>query len=1801
LSSRGVLADVEFKVVATKPGSPSKVGVAGVSVDNAYLVRMRESSAEQLLGPLPEPLVQAVADFTAASKEWTNAVGTLEGALSADANADVTAQRTAVDDARTAWWQAMREYHRQLRLAQAPGPVTALELALAQEIQPVTGVLRPLPAPAFLTGFDQNAMAPDAQTSFFESLDLLRPAPADVVAPASRPGSVFSDSGRDLPKIVHVPVLGGPVDDSAWASLAVTAETARREGWTPVLVTDVPRSMFVAARAGDPQLADLTRMDQQARQHGFLVVGVDEVFNADSPMVAQDLFSAAHDNMTDENRDLARAVLGAELTRRFGGVVVSAEYALTDTGTFTAAVSSEYGFALGDPPATDVPPVLVVPRGHQFADLYTQQLGDLVRTARPGNANTAAMDAAARLGPIPVIQDAAEFRGEPEDTGTPTLADLVDLVGSVVETLTRGLRARGDLDFAVVDRKLRDHPHGALVLEAAVATIAREQALRDLVQTVTIPDRAPGARDVSADAVKWLDIAPDAQATGRGLTSAAGFHVDEVSVPDPETERTTREAAAVLTVKIQQGGPSTGPDVDLAVEIRDALRDGLENRDGVLALDTAVELASRHEQPGVVLRAAVSAIAADPGDAGRVRKVAMPPAADGSPIKDVLDLLIFPESVLDQAEGPHPVVLAPAPEVAPQLPGSVTFKSYGFTGDATQPSTEVREALELQAEQLAEAIVARHRLGLAQPDVVVEGGGTELGEERRTTVAALLEVAVDRQLELVQHDVDPSARITRDDVRLTIRTSDDDAHRTNSVRVVVDGTTAAPARPVVVAPAVVVEVGEDGEIADDSQVDAFFHDLASAGPHPRVVVRGGGEQGGTLRQKVVAGLKAAFAQVANRFNDVTIREEAGDGPVTVQVDRTQTRSSRFTTALKAVFGGNGFRGVGTNGKTFYFTAADVQVVPLVHNGQTIGAVFPSDRQGVTATEHATFSTEFAERAGKEMLSQVYTVGDGVSLEQAVEQGLAEESPWRNERYRPLFVDAHGADGFVAVRLKTGETVSLTPDAFAELTARTAPIRDAVRQNPDSPVVLLICEALQGAATAVSRELVALGTQVHVYATGGDVHLHQDGQLGTEGGRFTRVDAGTPPSAPRTKPRTITPESSRTQTRSGGGTSASSVVANPLPSRERGSLDAVPEPLIFVTSPEGVEAPATTFESKPVTVPDHVRDSRALGLVKATQATKTGAQVAGLVSTVLNAEVDGLQAIATMVDTDSEFESFLGDGREFQVKVGERWYAATVVAELDVPQQPMSEEGVSARHKADLSGLDPKSVSASSTIATGGDVGATAAFTSGVGPTGTIGVRVPLGAPAVSQSHSTGVQTFRGLFPGETASQTVVPVKWSVTVVDARLQPVGENSLRHNVTLSVPDKQNSLPEGTDTSRRPIRPDATPKLITLLGEAVTRVQDRFADVAAMMHPSITKVGAPGRTALKTFLSAVNIRAELPSMIDSWVSSADLVSPHGSHGAAVRMKAVITEAELLDDYDDTTLALHDASTRGVTNTPTSKKGFSVSGSFGGGATTGAVGGAALLGASVGVSTSESTPAGAQGKHEIGTDVKGRTGAYAVKAVVTVQSAEGQEVDVEVDAVIRLSLAEAAKHGFAVPAGFDGTEVQQPADGKQRFLPPYLAYDLATGNAKIGRFDQIDRVKQQIEDTLSSIEGFEEFLPTWGSRREHKPWYRVDLTGVKAQIATALSGVYGGFENALRKMAEAKSRPGDDYARFAEMMTNQRMLDTNLSPGATKSQMDSLFGKNLPIVFKRRGFFSNDYVRVTVKAKLNDTEYDGEVVDRV
>ncbi|MEV5541675.1 hypothetical protein AB0L13_33000, partial [Saccharopolyspora shandongensis] len=947
LTTRGLLADVEFRAVAKNPGGGSKTGVAELAVGNAYLVRMRDAAAEKLVGKLPPALAKSVADLARVSKAWTDAVGAVETALATDPDADVAQLRAAVSEAETAWWAAKAQYHENLEAAQALERYSALDLARAQQteeaeqrFQGVTGTVRPSTPPSFLAGLDHRDLAPDRQVSFFEAIDLGRPAPdRNTVVPASlaaQPDTVAGTVDRELVKAVHVPVLGGPVvDEMTWENLEITARTAREQGWTPVLLTDVSRELFVAARAVAPEpgtgtatgLDVIRDMDRRAHDLGFLVVNVDEIFNTESPMRAQDVFSAALDNETDADRDLARSILATEVLRRFGGVVAPGEYAVRDLSSLAASVDTATGFKIAAPAADTAPLVVAASQGNPFADFFEQEL---VRAARTGSAQTAvesAVAAATRIQDLSVAAG-AEHRAAPEEPDrVPTKEDLDTLVGEVVETFARGLRARGDLDFAGVSRMLRDHPRGAVVFEAAVATLARKAAWRDAIRTVTLPVRADGdgAAKVSAEAEKWLAILPEARMTDRGLVARASFHRDlehtdaeQISAPP-----TLRDLAAELAVRVQHSpeGWSAGPQprgsissadaegtLDLALRIRAALHEDID-RARELRLDKVMSAAKQHEEPGLVLRAAVAAIAADTDRAGRVTVVVIPMEAN-SPAIELLDMLIFAE---DQPGSRwFNAVLVPAPEQHAQFPGSRRSVAHDFDRGAAGPVNLDR--LNTQAEQIADAILARHRAGLAMPVVVVEGGGPALGRARREATAAVLALAIDHSLEAAQKNLDPSTRIGRGQVRFGIAISDAPSPD-EQVVVTVDGSRTAP-EPVAPAaarrprqvrfadeaeqhvvpvpepsrtPAVraelVVEFTDDGDLVDSPAIDEFFQHLGTTGAAD-LLVRGGGDQGEARRRAVVAALTTAMNQAPRSSSGrpiVTIDPAWVDGPVTVSI------------------------------------------------------------------------------------------------------------------------------------------------------------------------------------------------------------------------------------------------------------------------------------------------------------------------------------------------------------------------------------------------------------------------------------------------------------------------------------------------------------------------------------------------------------------------------------------------------------------------------------------------------------------------------------------------------------------------------------------------------------------------------------------------------------------------------------------------------------------------------------------------------------------------------------------------------
>ena len=63
-----------------------------------------------------------------------------------------------------------------------------------------------------------------------------------------------------------------------------------------------------------------------------------------------------------------------------------------------------------------------------------------------------------------------------------------------------------------------------------------------------------------------------------------------------------------------------------------------------------------------------------------------------------------------------------------------------------------------------------------------------------------------------------------------------------------------------------------------------------------------------------------------------------------------------------------------------------------------------------------------------------------------------------------------------------------------------------------------------------------------------------------------------------------------------------------------------------------------------------------------------------------------------------------------------------------------------------------------------------------------------------------------------------------------------------------------------------------------------------------------------------------------------------------------------------------------------------------------------------------------------------------------------------------------------------------------------------------------------------------------------------------------------------------------------LSDQLANQRKLATELSSTALKTQMDSLLGAGVQVQLKRQGLATNDFVNITVKARLTDPVHLGQ-----
>jgi hypothetical protein len=466
------------------------------------------------------------------------------------------------------------------------------------------------------------------------------------------------------------------------------------------------------------------------------------------------------------------------------------------------------------------------------------------------------------------------------------------------------------------------------------------------------------------------------------------------------------------------------------------------------------------------------------------------------------------------------------------------------------------------------------------------------------------------------------------------------------------------------------------------------------------------------------------------------------------------------------------------------------------------------------------------------------------------------------------------------------------------------------------------------------------------------------------------------------------------------------------------------------------------------LPSFFQDGAALGTIAAVEVNggpEITQTIAGLLPQRAGVTPRGLDQITPALT--ENFESFLGNGRSFQIKVGKDWFEANVKATLGT----RTDSDLAPKTKVDFTAQSGNSTTQTGTIGTAGDVGGALTLGMAVGATGTVAGKAALARPVTSTTTGTSTTDQRAIGSTDEAFGAKVPVTYQVTLTDARGNQVGAPvSVQQEVGLQIPGDLVAItpadPSLTETPWTRTPEHAAPEAVTDLDTVKA-----FEDIARQLHPSVTKLGAPGRTALQEFLSPSSIRDNLGAALSGWVVSPDLSSPHGSRGGVVRMRAVPLSVELVGTTASATLRVHESAAISTGLSAATKSGFDASVTVGGGSSvSGKVGGSASVSVGYSARTTESSSAGTGATVKTGVLVKGDLGLYRTKMRLEFQTPHGTTIGVDATAYLRAGLPEAGAANLPVPPDV-ATDLTVPTP-EPKFPPPYLASAAAAGAVKVG-----------------------------------------------------------------------------------------------------------------------------------------------------
>jgi trimeric autotransporter adhesin len=576
------------------------------------------------------------------------------------------------------------------------------------------------------------------------------------------------------------------------------------------------------------------------------------------------------------------------------------------------------------------------------------------------------------------------------------------------------------------------------------------------------------------------------------------------------------------------------------------------------------------------------------------------------------------------------------------------------------------------------------------------------------------------------------------------------------------------------------------------------------------------------------------------------------------------------------------------------------------------------------------------------------------------------------------------------------------------------------------------------------------------------------------------------------------------------------------------------------------------------------------------------------------------------------ESFLGDGRTFQVKGNNGWYDVTVALSRDPDERrPV------IRIRAGQGDTETKLYKQN---AASGQVGAVSRSGNNFGVQGGAVVLVPTPVPGLlagpvvagrvglpaTESVVSSQQTVSESSQFRSEGGTVTVRRLVRYVV--RIQKHGVPTARTlsgggKVTTEIP-REHLMPAGSG----PPKPVSTtdpharlgkavsldPLAMTHTGGAYEGGKGIFDKVRSVLHPVLTASGSDGRSVALNASSADRLLQELPMMLKHWVDFGDLSSADGQVHGSFRARAEIVDLALAGGIGSGL----------VRNYQQAKHDHTAARSR-------TAGGALSLGAAVGVGLPPAAHPGIRADLRPGL---GSTWARSASAGQSVTSRQGAEIRGEKRlyqarvkfffegsgpttpemragraraatthlATVWLSIRadEAAKLLSPLPEATDaeatkaeGTEVeateaegakadefiQPPKDKGNRFLP----FGGFGNSVTLSRVDTAPLLKK-IEELFAKDPRLAGFLPKYGSSNDR-----------------------GG----PRKWPVASDQQ--------QVQENYRALTTGLSETNVKARKDVLLSSGIPIRLKRQRPTVTETATIRVRAKADAYTYRGEIAD--